>query len=162
MDVQLGHIGEAGDLVAAEGGVEDLAVLETHLLAQRRAQSHDDRALDLGEEVVGVQDGAALEHLADAPHGDLLSAGSISTSAQAATKEPFSVPQARPTPTLGVLLPDALLPAEPLGGGFEDGAEARVSRCASRNSSGSAPAAAASSSMKDSRAKLLAVAARAR
>ena len=71
VDVQLGHVVEPRHLVAAEAGVEDLAVLEADLLAQRPAQAHDDAALHLGEEVGRVQDRAALEDLADAADLDL-------------------------------------------------------------------------------------------
>ena len=59
-----------GGKKAAEVGRQDAAVLEPHLLSQRRAEPHDDAAADLAAEVVGVLDGPALEDLADPPHVD--------------------------------------------------------------------------------------------
>ena len=50
-------------------------------------------------EIGGIEDGAAFEGLADVAHADHIFARSISTSAQEATQEPFSVAQAIPTPT---------------------------------------------------------------
>ena len=49
-------------------GVQHPAVLESHLLAQRRAEAHDDRAFDLGAQIVRVDDRAALEDFANVPH----------------------------------------------------------------------------------------------
>lgn len=62
MDVQFGNIAEPRNGVLAEARVLHLAAGETHLLAQRRPESHDQRALHLGTEVVGIQDGSAFQH----------------------------------------------------------------------------------------------------
>ena len=82
------------------------------------------------------------------------------TSTQAATTESFSVPQARPTPRSGVTCLRRALQPNSFAALSSTARSRGFSRWASRNSRGSAPAAAASSSMKDSRAKLLAVAPR--
>ena len=65
VDVDPRDVPEAGHAVAGEARVQDLPVLELELLGERPPERHDDAALHLREEVRGVQDGAALEGLAD-------------------------------------------------------------------------------------------------
>lgn len=49
-------------------GKEPGGASSINLLAQCRAQAHEDAALHLGQQVVRIQDLAALEDLAHAPH----------------------------------------------------------------------------------------------
>ena len=68
MDIKFGNIIKTRDLVFSEGGVKYLTILETHFLAQGRAETHDDCALDLFAQIVGIDDGPALERLANVAH----------------------------------------------------------------------------------------------
>jgi hypothetical protein len=87
---------------------------------------------------------------------------SAATSAQDATKEFFSVPQAMPTPTPGCFFAKRVVKSNRFAASSSTARRRGLSRWARRNASGSVPAASANSSMKHSRANVLAVAARAR
>ena len=56
-----GRVAEPRDAIARKAGVGDPAVLEFDGLEERAADSHDHGAFDLVLEMVGVDDGAALE-----------------------------------------------------------------------------------------------------
>ena len=124
VNVELGDVPEPRHEVLRERRVEDDALLELHFLAQRRAEAHEQAAVDLRGEVGGVEDGAALEDFARAADGDLalldgdLDARGDARSLLGAAGEAHA--------DGGVFLPAAAGPVEALGGGFQDGAEARV------------------------------------
>ena len=81
-----GDVREARDAVLREMRVEDAAVLEADGLEEGAADALDDRALDLVLQVVGVDDGAALEGRDDAARcARWRVSGSTATSAQVAT-----------------------------------------------------------------------------
>src|ERR1039458_2793845 len=54
VDVQLGHVLEARDLVFSERGIQHFTVLKAHLFAQGGSETHDDRALHVGERILRI------------------------------------------------------------------------------------------------------------
>jgi len=126
MDLDLRHIAEARHQVRVEARVVHLAAVESHFLAERRAQTHDDAPLHLRHQVVWIEDRAALEDLAHASHHDPLllpvqrdfdagrHVGALFSAARQAHAHP------------GLPLLHALGPLEPAGGLFEHRAEARI------------------------------------
>ena len=145
---------------ARTAGLRILPVVELDGLEQRAAQAHDEAPFDLvlrwsGLTIAPHSNAVTARTTLTAPagrvDGDLGAGGDV-----AALLGPAGDAEAVARFGLG------LAPAELRRGGLEDGAEPGSSRFRRRNSSGSRPAAWASSSMSDSRAKWLAVEASAR
>ncbi len=127
------------------------------------SQAHADTTLDLGKEIVRVQNRAAFKYFSHFPDVDL-PLGAVDCRFphrlrrrnSSRCRTPLRPPYRGSSPCCARAQPNR---------SAADSSTARIRpslRCASLNSTGSAPAAAASSSMKDSRAKLFPVAARQR
>src|SRR5450756_3118152 len=70
-DVYKRQVLESRHPVFAEARVEHPAIFKFHLLPQRRSQAHHDAALDLGKQILGIQNRAAFKNLADLPDADV-------------------------------------------------------------------------------------------
>ena len=134
-----------GHAIAGKSRVEDPPVLEVDGLEERTAESHDHRAFDLVLEMVGVDDGAALERADGAD--DLDAAGDAVDGDLGAGGDEAALfgPSGDADSVIGLALP---APAErrPRPPRARRGAASSL-RFFRRNSSGSISAAWASSSM---------------
>src|SRR5438067_9808375 len=104
-------------------GVPHLAVLEMHLFAQSRTETHDDSALDLGAQVRGVQDRAAFKNLANVADDDLLLFAVDGDFGAGGNVGAFFRAAGEAHPDAGLLFLYAFAPVESTGGFFEDASE---------------------------------------
>ena len=129
--------------VAGEAVGRDLVIGEIHVLKQRPADPHSDRALHLIAQMLGIHNGAEFELPPLEP--PLRSRYSLEFRHRS-IRRTLLEPRRNAVPAARRLL--AILPAEFLRGGLDYGPQALVARAfLRRNSSGSMPAECASSSM---------------
>ena len=129
--VQFGDVGEARHPVTGQRRPGELAVIERYRLGQRPAERHDHAAFDLVDHRVAVDHGPALVGRHDPGHpdvagcvGERLGAGRHPAALLQAGREACAAPHPVPVPP-GRAAGGAPAgpPAEPLGGGLQDGGE---------------------------------------